>query len=126
MKQMYALIAVLGLVAVLVTPRLAGAEEQGIQKQEREQVQEKDMKQERTTGSQLMTPEERREHRREMRSKTKKEREAHRRKHHEKMKQRAKEQGKTIPDQPPEGGMGGDGMGPGGGGGMGPGGGPNR
>ena len=73
----------------------------------------KDVKQDRTpsqqtTGNRLMTPEERQSQRAKMRSATtREEREKIRAEHHEKMKERAKEQDKTIPENPPAGGMGG-------------------
>jgi hypothetical protein len=88
--------------------------------QTRDQLQTRDRD---VYGSQLMTTEERNEYRAKMRAaKTAQEREQIRKEHHERMKMRAKEKGVTIPDQPPERGMGmgpRDGMGPGGG--MGPG-----
>lgn len=61
-----------------------------------------------TTGSQLMTPAERQEHRAKMRSAaTNEQRDKVRAEQHKKMKARAEEQGKTIPENPPAGGMGG-------------------
>jgi hypothetical protein len=76
-----------------------------------------------------MTPKERVEFREKIRAaKTVEERENIRLEHHIHMKERAKERGLTLPEMPPEGGMGkmkpGTGMGPGGG--KGSGGGPNR
>lgn len=90
--------------------------------QDRVQTQDKDQIQDRQIyGSQIMTPQERNEYRARMRAaKTVEEREQIRKEHHEKMKARAKEKGVTLPDEPPQRGMG---MGPGMGGGMGPGGG---
>ncbi len=77
---------------------LADSQEQA-KKQAREQQ---------TTGSEMMTREERQEHRSKMHSATtKEEREKVRAEQHEKMKKRAKEQGKTMPENPPAGGMGG-------------------
>ena len=85
-------------------------------------------------GSQMMTPEERADYHAKMRAaRTAEEQERIRNKHHAEMQARAKERGMTLPDEPPQRGMGprgrmapGDGMGPGGGsmgpGGMGPGG----
>jgi hypothetical protein len=72
-------------------------------------------------GSQLMSPEERRQHRDRMRSaKTAEEREQIRREHHAQMQARAKERGVTLPDEPPMmGGGRGMGMGQGMGHGMG-------
>ncbi len=58
-----------------------------------------------TTGSQLMTPQERAEHRAKMQSLPPAEREAYRAQHHEKMKKRAAAQGKTVPNQPTPGGL---------------------
>ena len=53
-------------------------------------------------GSQLMTPQERKEHRMRIRNaRSAEEREQIRREHHEKMKQRAKAHGIELPDQPP-------------------------
>lgn len=70
-----------------------------------------------TTGSQLMTPEERNEQRAKMRNATSaEERGEIRKEHHEKMKGKAREKGVTIPDNPPARGQG---MGGGQGGGMG-------
>lgn len=61
-----------------------------------------------TTGSRMMTADERKEHRAKIRgTASREEREKIRAEQHEKMKKRAKEQGKEIPDNPPEGGMGG-------------------
>ena len=79
------------------------------QTQAKEQVQakEKVQKKEQVYGSQLMTKQERMEHRKKMRSaKTAEERERVRAEHHEAMKIRALERGVTLPDAPPEGGMG--------------------
>jgi hypothetical protein len=78
-------------------------------------------------GSELMTDAERIEYRNRMRAATTAEaRERIRLEHHERMKARAAERGVTLPESPPDRGMG-RGMGPGGGmgsgGGMGPGGG---
>ncbi|WP_027714295.1 hypothetical protein [Desulfuromonas sp. TF] len=79
--------------------------------QERAQV----TAQEQIYGSQLMTPEERTDFSARMRAATtEEERERIRREHHEQMKERAKQQGITLPEEPPERGMG-RGMGPGGG-----------
>lgn len=78
-------------------------------------------------GSQLMTPQERRDYRLRMRNaKTADERNSIRLEHHEAMKARAAERGLSLPDAPPARGAGmgpGGGMGQGGMGGMGPGGG---
>ncbi|MBK1678820.1 hypothetical protein [Rhodocyclus tenuis] len=78
-------------------------------------------------GSQLMTPQERRDYRLRMRNaKTPDERESIRLEHHEAMKARAAERGLSLPDAPPPRGAGmgpAGGMGQGGMGGMGPGGG---
>ena len=119
------LCAVSALLGALLLPGLAQAAETA--------KQAAPAKQEQIYGSQLMTPQERREHRAKMRSaKTAEEREKVRLEHHEAMQARAKEKGVTLPEVPPArgggmgpgGGMGsgGGGMGPGGGG-MGPGGG---
>lgn len=73
--------------------------------QEKTQTQ----KQEQVYGSQLMTPQERKEFHAKMRAaKTAEQREQIRKEHHERMKERAKERGVTLPDEPPvrEGGMG--------------------
>lgn len=78
--------------------------------------------QEQIYGSQLMTQQERNEYRNRMGAATsQEERERVRAEHHTRMQERAKQRGVTLPDQPPQRGMGG-GMGPGMGG-MGPGGG---
>jgi septal ring factor EnvC (AmiA/AmiB activator) len=91
--------------------------------QEHTRQQTQTQMQEQIYGSQLMTEQERAEYHARMRAaKTAEEREKIRKEHHERMKERAKEQGVTLPDDPPERGMGpGGGMGPAGGG-MGPGG----
>lgn len=82
---------------------------------DQEQMQE----QEQIYGSQMMTRQEREEYRARMRSAaTAEEREQIRNEHHERMQERAREQGMTLPEMPPERGMG-RGMGPGSG--MGPG-----
>ncbi|HPX89093.1 MAG TPA: hypothetical protein PL133_07490 [Methylophilaceae bacterium] len=84
-------------------------EQAKVQNQVEEQVQVKDQvqKKERIYGSQLMTPQERVEHRKKLRSaKTAEERERIRAEHHEAMKIRAQERGVTLPDAPPERGMG--------------------
>ncbi len=81
--------------------------------QEKVQPRDQTQVQQQTTGSQMMTADERKEQRAKMRSATTKaEREKIRAEHHEIMKGRAKEQGRAIPDNPPAGGMGG-GMGAG-------------
>jgi hypothetical protein len=91
--------------------------------QERTQEQTQLQEQEQIFGSQLMTPQERAEYRDKIRAaKTAEEREKIRKEHHERMVVRAKERGVTLPEEPPDHGMGG--MQPGGG--MGPGGGRNR
>lgn len=112
------LCAVSALLGALLLPGLAQAADAA--------KQAAPAKQEQIYGSQLMTPQERREHRAKMRSaKTAEEREKVRLEHHEAMQVRAKEKGVTLPEVPPArgGGMGpgSGGMGPGGGG-MGPGG----
>ena len=84
------------------------------QQQTQQQIQTQMQEQEQIYGSQLMTEQERTEYRARMRAaKTAEEQEKIRMEHHEQMKQRAKEQGLTLPDVPPERGMG-RGMGPGG------------
>jgi hypothetical protein len=91
-----------------------------VQEQVKEQVQvkEKVQKKEQLYGSQMMTSQERVEQRKKMRAaKTADERERIRAEHHEAMKIRAQERGVTLPDAPPDGGMG---MGPGAGSGAGP------
>jgi len=115
-----------GIFGVSVIPALA-ADQERMQQQIQTQTQE----QEQIYGSQLMAPHERTEYRERMRAaRTAEEREQIRMEHHERMKERAKERGVTLPDEPPETGMGrgmspggGMGGGMGGGGGMGPGGG---
>jgi len=91
-----------------------------------QQIQTQDQEQTQIYGSQLMTTQERTEYRYKMRTaKTAEERERIRNEHHERMKERAREQGVTLPDQPPEQGIGrgmGPGRGMGSGGGMGAGG----
>jgi hypothetical protein len=63
-------------------------------------------------GSQLMTGQEREEYRERMRNaKSYEERERLRNEHHERMMERARDRGMTLPDEPPERGMG-RGMGP--------------
>ncbi|MDO9365466.1 MAG: hypothetical protein Q7T58_03855 [Methylotenera sp.] len=86
------------------------ADETTVQEQVKEQVY----------GSQMMTSQERMEHRKKMRAaKTAEERERIRAEHHEAMKVRAQERGVTLPDTPPERGMGiGVGAGPSGGSGQ--------
>ncbi|HEX9758564.1 MAG TPA: hypothetical protein VGB26_12335 [Nitrospiria bacterium] len=98
-------------------------EQQGTEKQTQNQEQEQ------IFGSELMTPKEREEYRGKIHAaKTAEKREEIRQEHHIHMKERAKERGLTLPDMPPENGMGhmkpGVGMGPGGG--KGPGEGPKR
>jgi hypothetical protein len=79
-----------------------------------QQTQTRIQEQEQIYGSQLMTPQERIEYRKRMRAaRTAEEREKIRNEHHELMKERAREQGITLPDTPPQRGIGG-GMGPGG------------
>ncbi len=118
-------IAVLLLAGAFVIPGVPALAED--QERIQEQAQEEIQTEEQIYGSQLMTPEERAEYRDRMRAAaTAEERESIRNEHHEQMKARAEEQGLTLPDEPPERGMG-RGMGPGGGmgpgrGGMGPGG----
>lgn len=69
---------------------------------DREQSREKEQKQERIYGSQLMTDQERTEYRKKMRAAESSEaREQIRKEHHERMKARAKERGENIPDEPP-------------------------
>ena len=86
-----------------------------VQLQAKDQVQKK----EQIYGSQMMTSQERTEQRKKMRAaKTTEERERIRAEHHEAMKIRAQERGVTLPDTPPDGGMGmgaGSGAGPTGG-----------
>ncbi|WP_305047151.1 hypothetical protein [Geoalkalibacter sp.] len=94
--------------------------QQQLQIQDREQVQEQ------IYGSQMMSDEERAAYQARMKAaQSEEERERIRAEHHEQMKIRAKEQGISLPDEPPQKGMGmgmGKGMGPGGGmGGQGPG-----
>jgi len=91
-----------------------------VQLQAKEQVQKK----EKIYGSQMMTSQERTEQRKKMRAaKTTEERERIRAEHHEAMKMRAQERGVTLPDTPPNGGMG---MGAGAGSSAGPTGGSGR
>lgn len=93
------------------------------QQPSRTQAQVQAEEQEQIYGSQIMTPEERAQYRDRMRAAaTEEERQRIRREHHEEMKIRAAKRGITLPDEPPERGMG-RGMGPGGGMGPGPGGG---
>lgn len=91
------------------------ADEMAVQEQVKEQTQvkeqvqakEKVQKKEQIYGSQMMTSQERMEHRKKMRAaKTAEEREIIRAEHHEAMKARAQERGVTLPDAPPERGMG--------------------
>ncbi len=98
-------IMLLGLtVATFLSGGIALAEDQS-QSTEREQNQ---VQKRQTVGRELMTPEERQEHRAKMRSAaTKEERSKVRAEQREKMKKRAEEQGKSIPENPPAGGMGG-------------------
>lgn len=106
---------------LMVTSSGYAADEIAEQEQVRtkEQVQAKDQ----IYGSQMMTSQEKMEHRNKLRAaKTAEEREIVRAEHHEAMKIRAQERGVTLPDVPPERGMGSgsrlrDGSGPGGGGG---------
>lgn len=101
------------------------AEEATVQEQAREQIQTKEQvrEKEKIYGSQMMTKQERIEHHSKMRAaKTAEERERIRAEHHEAMKVRAQERGVTLPDAPPERGMGqgtgaGNNAAPGGGGG---------
>lgn len=82
--------------------------------QERARDRDRDMNQEQTQereqdiyGSQMMTKEEREQYRAKMRAaKNAEERERIRKEHHEQMKERAKAHGMTLPDEPPEHGMG--------------------
>ncbi len=101
-------VMLLGLTAAaFLSGGIALGEEQG---QARKSVQKQQ-----ASGREMMTHEERQEHRDKMKSATtKEERSKVRAEQHEKMKKRAKEQGKTVPEHPPEEGMGG-GMGIGGG-----------
>ena len=74
-----------------------------VQLQTKDQVQKK----EQIYGSQMMTSQERIEQRKKMRAaKTTEDRERIRAEHHEAMKMRAQERGVTLPDTPPDGGMG--------------------
>jgi electron transfer flavoprotein alpha subunit len=74
-----------------------------VQLQTKDQVQKK----EQIYGSQMMTSQERVEQRKKMRAaKTTEDRERIRAEHHEAMKMRAQERGVTLPDTPPDGGMG--------------------
>lgn len=99
--------------ALILSGTLAFAADQA--QNEAKDVKQDQTQSQQTTGNRLMTPEERQSQRAKMRgATTREEREKIRAEHHEKMKARAKEQGKTIPENPPAGGMGG-GM-PGGGG----------
>ncbi len=85
------------------------ADDMAVQEQVKEQTQvkEKVQKKEQVYGSQMMTSQERMEHRKKMRAaKTAEERERIRAEHHEAMKVRAQERGVTLPDAPPERGMG--------------------
>ena len=107
-------------VAMLFSSGLVlAAEPATTQQKTQAQVKDQSRVQERqTTGSKLMTDEERNEQRIKMRSSaTQEERDAVRAEHHEKMKQRAADQGTSLPATPPAkgGGMGGMGSGQGGG-----------
>ena len=94
-----------GLAAMLLLT--AGVVVAADQERDRERDQ-KQIKTQQTTGSQLMTDEERQEHRAKMQDAgSKEEREKIRAEHHEEMQERAREQGRTIPDKPRGGGMGG-------------------
>lgn len=111
------------LAMLLATANSAWAQDTAAPAKKPAQVQ----KREQIYGSQLMTPQERKEHRAKLRAaKTEQEREQIRIDHHKLMQERAKERGVTLPDAPP---MRGKGMGPGSGkcggpgAGMGPGGG---
>ena len=74
-----------------------------VQLHTKDQVQKK----EQIYGSQMMTSQERVEQRKKMRAaKTTEDRERIRAEHHEAMKMRAQERGVTLPDTPPDGGMG--------------------
>lgn len=113
-KQAMIVIAVSGAMS-LASGTLNAAEPVRTQAQARQQVQEE------IYGSQLMTEQERIEHRTMMRSlKTQQERDAYRLEHHKLMQERAAGRGVTLPDMPPQTGVG---AGPGGGAGMGQGGG---
>lgn len=84
-------------------------------------------RQEQIYGSQLMTPQERREHRQRLRqARTAEERERLRAEHHTQMQDRARQRGMTLPDPPPTRPPMGRGMGPGQGMGPGSGMGPGR
>jgi hypothetical protein len=105
----FVIVIMLGCVSLLSSAGIFAADQersrQQIQKQEREQIY----------GSQLMTEQKREAYRSRMRmAETEEERERIRNEHHEQMQERAREQGKSMPDEPPERGMG-KGMGPGGG-----------
>ena len=105
----FVIVIMLGCVSLLSSAGIFAADQersrQQIQKQEREQIY----------GSQLMTEQEREAYRSRMRiAETEEERERIRNEHHEQMQERAREQGMSMPDEPPERGMG-KGMGPGGG-----------
>lgn len=92
-------------VATSLSGGIAFAEDQ-FRGDERDQYQAQKRQ---TVGREMMTPEERQDHRDKMRSTvTKDEREKVRAEQHEKMKKRAEEQGKSIPENPPAGGMGGE------------------
>ena len=74
-----------------------------VQLHTKDQVQKK----EQIYGSQMMTSQERVEQRKKMRAaKTTEDRERKRAEHQEAMKMRAQERGVTLPDTPPDGGMG--------------------
>lgn len=110
LKKMVMLSVITGTFALSLGVAMA-VEQEGAQQQVQTQKQ--------IYGSQMMTPQERREYRLKMRAaKTAEERQQIRREHHERMKKLAKERGITLPAEPPVrgGGMGlGGGMGPGGG-----------
>jgi outer membrane PBP1 activator LpoA protein len=122
MKKYPLALSVLSTALFLSTGSLSAADQDKSQKTTQTQEQEQ------VYGSQLMTQQERTEHRNKMRAaKTAEEREQIRKEHHALMKERAKAKGITLPDEPPAGGMMGQGggmMGPGGG--MGSGGGRGR
>jgi hypothetical protein len=105
---------------LLATSSSYAADEMATQEQVKVQLQKK----EKIYGSQMMTSQERTEQRKKMRAaKTTEERERIRAEHHEAMKMRAQERGVTLPDTPPNGGMG---MGAGAGSSAGPTGGSGR
>ncbi len=109
--------------AMLVMSQFAAGQQRSLETvpsadMQRMQTQDQTREQEQIYGSQLMSPQERAEYREGMRSATTlEERERIRDEHHESMKTRAREQGITLPDEPPQRGMG---MGAGPGRGLGP------